>query len=294
MSARSCPVVESLKATTVPVMELRHVVTSLLPMMLLLLSPLRAAPPLDQPLGPGVSLPMRDANAAKITTQAVSSPEFWSTASVSSYDDEQYDQLRLRPLDAGYFTLITGEGGADYSHEVVVNTAYRYQDRLPAIEDSALAVTILGEGIDPISSLPYVDTLFFLDFALFYGIYIQRSYRLDVDERTFVFFETLRPDYVDAATWTRYQATLTAARDGASLRWVFNRVIEIEEVYGTFIVEPGIDHTSRVSFLVRLHFGEQAGLVARLGSEMPAVLKVGLQSGFKNCVRIAGDAQRAK
>lgn len=255
--------------------------------MLVLLLTALAAPPADIPFGPGVTLPMRDPVAASVTTQAVSSSAFWSTASVTDYSDEVYDQIRLRPLTDGYFTLITGEGDADFPHEVVVDTTLRLQERLPAIEDGAVAIEILGEGIDARTGLPYVDTLFFLDFTLFYGIYIQRSYRLDVDGQTFVFFEKLTADFVSPETWTRYQTDRQAAISGAELRWVMNRVVDIEEVYGTFIIEPGETHTARVSFLVRLRFGEDAGPLARLASELPPVLKVGLQSGFTNCVRIA-------
>jgi len=235
---------------------------------------------------------MHNARAKSITSQAVSSAEFWSSASVSTYTGERYDQLRLRPMDDGYFTMITGEGRADHPHEVVVNTTFRYQDRLPAIEDGALDIAILGEGIDERSGLPYVDTLFFLDFTLFYGIYVQRSYRLDQGDRTFVFFEIVRPEFIEPVTWSRYQARMQAAIKDASLRWVFNRVVEIEEVYGTFIIEPGTTHTSRVSFLVRIRFGSQGGPLARLGSEMPPVLKAGLQSGFDNCVRVAAAANK--
>ena len=257
----------------------------------LLLGVLWAAPPVEEPLGPGVSLPMRSPAAAAITTEAVSAPAFWRSATVTDYDGQRYDQIRLRPLDSGYFTLITGEGQADHDHEIVVDTAFRYQERLPAIEKSAVDISILGQGIDPVSTLPYVDTLFFLDFTLFYGIYIQRSYRLDVDGQTFVFFETLREDFVDPATWQRYQARREEAIEGAELRWVLNRVVPVQEVFGTFIVEPGRTHATRVSFLVRVRFGEDAGSLAQLATEMPTVLRLGLQSGFTNCVRIAAQEQ---
>ena len=237
---------------------------------------------------------MRDQTAAAVTTQAVVDPAFWAAASRASYTGKAYDQLRLRPMDKGYFSLITGEGHASYAHEVVVNTAYRYQDRLPRIEDSAIAIDILAEGTDPRSGLPYVDTLFFLDFSLFYGIYLQRSYRLDVGEHTYVFFETLRSDFVDAATWKRYRQQLDRRVETADLRWLLNKVIELESVYGTFIIEPGTVHSTRISFLVQVKFGEQAGLLAKIGSEMPLVLRQGLQTGFENCVRIAAAEQAAQ
>lgn len=257
----------------------------------ILLGVLQAAPPPSVPLGPGVSLPMRDPAAAALTTEAVSVPAFWRAATLTDYDGQRYDQIRLRPLEAGYFTLITGEGQADHDHEVVVDTAFRYQERLPAIEKSAVDISILGQGLDPVSGLPYVDTLFFLDFTLFYGIYIQRSYRLDVGEQTFVFFETLREDFVEPDTWQRYQVRRQEAIADAELRWVLNRVVTVQEVFGTFIVEPGRTHTTRVSFLVRVRFGEDAGSLAQLATELPTVLRLGLQSGFTNCVRIAAQEQ---
>jgi hypothetical protein len=257
----------------------------------LCLGVLQAAPNPAAPLGPGVSLEMRDPTAAAITTEAVSTLAFWQSATLTEYDGQRYDQIRLRPLDSGYFTLITGEGQADHDHEVVVDTALRYQERLPAIDKKAVAISILGQGIDPVSGLPYVDTLFFLDFTLFYGIYIQRSYRLDVGRQTFVFFETLREEHVDPATWQRYQVRRQEAIEDAELRWVLNRVVPVQEVFGTFIVEPGRTHATRVSFLVRVRFGEDAGSLAQLAAEMPTVLRLGLQSGFTNCVRIAAEEQ---
>ena len=246
-----------------------------------------AAPPPDAPLGPAVGLPMQSETAAEVTSRAVHDPTFWDPASVVTYAGEDYDQLRLRPMEEGYFTMITGEGRMDFSHDVAVNTAFRYQDELPAIEDRALSIRVLGEGRDEASGLPYVDTLFFLDFTLFYGIYIQRSYRLSIDGFTFVFFEMLRSDWVDAQTWDRYQQIKEDVVAQTPLRWVFNEVVPLAEVYGTFVVAPGAQHTTRISFLVRLQFGEEAGAIARFATEMPIVLRLGLQSGFENCVAIA-------
>ena len=68
---------------------------------LLCLGVLQAAPNLDAPLGPGVSLKMRDPTAAAITTEAVSPLAFWQSATLNDYDGQRYDQIRLRPLDSG-------------------------------------------------------------------------------------------------------------------------------------------------------------------------------------------------
>ena len=260
----------------------------------LLISTASAAPPIGQPLAPAITLPMRDTAAAAMTSEAVSDAAFWASADVTPYTGELYDQIRLRPLEEGYFTMVTGEGDEDFLHEVVVDTAWRLQDRLPPIEDGALAIEILGQGVDARSGAPYIDTLFCLDFTLFYGVYIQRTYRLDQGGRTFVFFETLREGGVDPAAWQSYQPKVTEVLSGVERRWVFNKMVEVEEVFGTFIVEPGEQHTTRISFLVRLRFGEDAGMMARLGTELPPVLRAGLQSGFVNCVKIAHTEQRAR
>ena len=76
-----------------------------------------AAPSVQEPLGPGVSFAMRDQKAATITTEAVSKPDFWTTSNVLDYENRDYDQVRLRPMETGFFSMITGEGQqADGSH----------------------------------------------------------------------------------------------------------------------------------------------------------------------------------
>ena len=58
-----------------------------------------------------------------------------------------------------------------------------------------------------------------------------------------------------------------------------------------FVVEPGTTRKTRVRFISKLGFGDDAGWVAKMGSQMPSVLRSGLRSGFGACVAIAAQQQ---
>ena len=78
-------------------------------------------------------------------------------------------------------------------------------------------------------------------------------------------------------------------------RWgPFGRVLEVDEIYGMFFLEPGTTHTSRITFVSKLSFGDDAGFIATLGSRMPGVIRSGLRSGFDASVRICEEEQAKK
>ena len=72
------------------------------------------------------------------------------------------------------------------------------------------------------------------------------------------------------------------------LRWgVFNSVVPLTEAFGMYLSEPGKKHTTRVTLIAKLRFGSESGFIAKMGSEIPFVLKAGMQSGFMASVEIA-------
>jgi hypothetical protein len=77
------------------------------------------------------------------------------------------------------------------------------------------------------------------------------------------------------------------ALDHLERRWALNGLIEVTDVYGMFVVEPGKVHTSRVSFVSKITFGEGTGWVAQWGSQIPGVIRAGIKSGFDASVAIA-------
>ena len=47
------------------------------------------------------------------------------------------------------------------------------------------------------------------------------------------------------------------------------------------------DDPSKVTFITKLSFGADAGWIAKMGSQMPSVIRSGLKSGYNACVAIA-------
>ena len=250
--------------------------------------PLRAADLDERPL-----VRLQNQAGADLLNQALDGQTLWAGASVDRYKGRLYDEIRLRSLDKGYITYISGEADRDFEPHVVADTVFKHQHRLPNVEDGAKAVVRLGSGTDAATGRPYVDTWWMLDLTLFYGTYAQRMYQVeDSNGRIVSYFEKLDLSRLPAATAASYQAKIDATAAKIEKRWPpFDGVQEISEIYGMFVVEPGSVRTARVSFVARLSFAEGTGVLARLGSEMPPVLKAGLQSGFISCVQIASQEQ---
>ncbi len=60
------------------------------------------------------------------------------------------------------------------------------------------------------------------------------------------------------------------------------------------VVTPGEELESRVTFVSKLTFGDGTGFIAKVGSQMPMVIKAGLKSGFDACVAIARDEKHKR
>ena len=245
----------------------------------------------------GATITLHDATAAAMLNEALQSDAFWQNAQVSRYQDKQYDEIRLRAVDTGFISMVTGEGKRDFDQDIVADTVFHHQWKLPHFMDGAKAAVKLGSGTDPVNGLPYPDTFFFLDFGIFYGTLIQRMYRIDAGDRTLLAFERLDESFVDGATWAAYQAKVTTTSDSVDRRWPpFNSVVPVAEVFGLFIVEPGDHHRTRVTLVNKLGFSDSGGAswIANLGSEMPPVIRSGLKSGFNGCVAIARRTQKKR
>jgi hypothetical protein len=249
-----------------------------------------AALPLPALAGAGgaVNIKMRTAEAMRLLNPALTKPNFWSGASVSRYDDQLYDEIRIKSLEAGYLTMITGEGDQDFTPDGVVKTVFDHQDKLPRHMDGAKALPRLRLGTDSFAGVPSNDRYFLADFGIFYGEFFQRSYKFELaDGRKVVAFEKIKKDWVSAATWEKYQARRKATLDRVDMRSMFGSVVEITDSWGMFVVSPGTKHSSRVTLVAKIRFGEGTGMMAQLGSKMPPVLKAGLKSGFDASVAVA-------
>ncbi len=232
---------------------------------------------------------LHDNRGEKVLNGILSDRAFWSDAATSHHKGKLYDEIRLKRTDSGYVPMITGEGGQDYEHDVVADVVFYQNTSLPEEMEGAKAVIALGSGYDKTVGAPYRDSFYVLDMSVMYVVFPQRMYRQhDADlGKTVLSFEKLDESFVDAETWTRYNRKMKHTVNGMSRRVLMNAVVEADNVYGMFIVEPGEDYQSRVTFVSKIGFDENAGWMARLGSRLPPVLKSGLKSGFNASVVIA-------
>jgi len=240
--------------------------------------------------GAPISVPCRDPEAARLLLDSLKTESFWNEASVRTFDDQAYETVHLRDLDGGYLARISGEGTEDYQHQTVVETVFNTLHRLPEVEDGAKTVVRLGDGIDPVNGLAYVDSFYFVDLSLMYGTYAQRMYLLPDGNRTLLPFERLTPA-IAGKFWDRYQVLIKRASKKVNKRALFNAVYPVSDIFGMYVVEPGKVRTSRVTLIARLKFGEKSGLLARIGSDMPPVIRAGLRSGFDSCCALASQLE---
>jgi hypothetical protein len=257
-------------------------------------TPAPAAPVAAAPAPQRVQLQTRNREAEKVLNGALTDAAYWNGASKSTYHDKAWDEVRLKQLSTGYLAMISGEGGQDFDHDVVVDVVYSQQTRVPQHTDGAKAVVQLGTGTDPVNGMPYVDTFFYLDFEVFYGVYSQRMYRETEGGRTVLWYEKLDEKFVDPATWAQYQQKIQETKDKVDRRWVLGSVIEVGDIFGMFVVEPGATKKSRVTFITKIVFGADSGWIAKTGSQLPVVIKAGLKSGFHACVELAQEEQRRR
>lgn len=234
-----------------------------------------------------VNLEMRYGAGAKMLNRMLNESGFWGDADINTYNKELYDEIRLKPVSDGFVPMITGESDEDIPHDVVADIVFGQMSALPKYMDGAKEVVTLGYGTDPKYGLPYVDSYFILDMSFLYVAYPQRMYRKKVGDRSYLWFEKLDATFVDEATWAEYDKKITETRDSQSYRRLFGSVVEPDMIYGIFIVGPGAEKESRVTFVSKLIFGSDAGFIANFGSKLKPVLRGGLQSGFDASVKIA-------
>ncbi|MEQ1503475.1 MAG: hypothetical protein ABMB14_14660 [Myxococcota bacterium] len=237
-----------------------------------------------------LDLKLRSVEGQDVLNKILGDTAFWSGAWQQAYEGKEYDEIRLKDTASGFVPMITGEGNQDFPHEVVSDIVYYRNTDLPKYMSGAKAVIPLGSGYDPVVGAEYRDSFYILDLTVFYGYFPQRMYRKhdDAKNQSVMWFEKMNASFVDAGTWTTYQQKMTAAIDGMDKRWPpFNAVVEVGDVYGMFVVEPGKARTSRVSFVSKLTFADDAGWIAQWGSQLPPVLRSGLKSGFVASVAIA-------
>jgi hypothetical protein len=244
----------------------------------------------------GSTYTLHDPTADQIV-QSAQQESFWLGAWSKDYANDLWDEIRLKDDPGGFVPMITGEADRDFDHEVVADLVFTKMSVLPKYMDGAVAVVRLGSDHDQTVGADYVDSYYILDLTLFYAAFTQRMYRLPMNGQghTVLPFELIDASMVGATTWAGYQKTIDATLEAADMRSaMFASVVEPSAVHGMFEVSPGTTHRSRVTMVSRITFGDDAGWVARMGSQMPGVLKAGLKSGFRACVAMATVEQQRR
>jgi len=243
--------------------------------------------PLQPALASEQSIDLFNKNGTRLLNASIGNPKFWNGSDEVKYQGEIYDVSRLKSLDDGYLTLISGEGGEDFTHEQVVHTVLTHQPHLPKHMSGAKICRKLQSGIDSRTGVPFTDLYFVGDFDFFYGEYFQRMYRFDFsDGRTACAFECLDQSHVSPELWREFQKVRKEELDKVELLWVFNDILPIVEIFGMYFVESGAQFKTRVTLTAKLKFGGDSWL-ASAGTKIPFVLRLGMESGFEACVAIA-------
>ena len=229
--------------------------------------------------------------AEKVCEAALTQGAYWGDAEVKTYSGKEFDEIRLKPTDDGFVPMITGEGAMDFQHDIVADVVFRNQNKLPAKMSGAKAVEYLGSGYDSKIGAEYSDAYFMLDLTLFYATFKQRMYKRKDGDTTVLWFEKLTPEMTGAEKWAAYEARQKEIEDNLSLRWAFGSVLRLADIYGMFVVSKGDAHATRITFVSKMEFGEDAGFIAQAGSQMRGVLRAGLKSGFLASVEIAKENQ---
>ena len=83
-------------------------------------------------LGAGVSFQLHNKAGQKVLLESLNNPNYWKGVDVERPSDKLYDEFKLKKLDSGYLTYVSGHGNQNYTREQVVQTVLYNQHHLPA------------------------------------------------------------------------------------------------------------------------------------------------------------------
>ena len=233
---------------------------------------------------------IRNKKGSAILNKALFRKNFWKDASKSFYENKPHDEIRLKSMESGgYLTYISGCGQRNFRIEDVATGIFWHQKELHKHMAGAVTCDLLGFGQDPTVKRPFTDTFLLGDFDFFYASYFQRMYRFNLpDGRVVLPFELIGNNFLGAAEWTKYRAAkkkMIAGTETKRRSFMFGDILEMAELYGMYIVEPGKKYDTRVTMVARLQFGGDSW-IADFGSKLPFVIRAGLANGFRAHVDI--------
>ena len=245
-------------------------------------------------LGPNQGIQLRDTSGESIINDALYKKDYWKDSNINKYNGQNYEEIRTKKMKKGYLCRVSGYGtDGNLPAKHVGDTVFWHQNKLPQHMDGAMTAVLLDSGKDPVVNSDFTDIYLLADFDFFYGEYYQRMYKFtDQKGRLLYPFELLKKEYVpDGSKWADFSSRRSdAIKEAKKLnrwrkRW-FNGILPITELFGIYVVEKITDKKSHVTMIAKLRFGEGTGFFAQVGSEIPFVLRSGLQNGFDGCVDI--------
>jgi hypothetical protein len=246
-------------------------------------------------LGGAKSVRMHDPTAQTTLNSILTDANYWDDAWQKQYKDRSYDEIRFKDLDLGFVPMISGDGNMDISHKAASKVAFTGFDNLPKHLPLAKKVVYLGQGYDEAVGAEYTDTFLFVDIKFLYAAFTWRMYRQHDEATGFttLWFELLPDNLLSPEKQASYQATIDDATAQVSRRSMFSQVASPKELYGMFVLQPGVEHETRVVFVARLTFGQEVGWVVRWGSQLQVVLRMALQQAFEAAVALCVDEMNA-
>jgi hypothetical protein len=239
----------------------------------------------------GVQFNIHNKVGQNVLLESLNNPTFWDGVDVERPTDQLYDEFKLKKLDTGYLTFVSGHGNQNYTREQVTQTVLYSQNFLPTHMSGAKKMTYFAEGVDPTFGVPFTDMVFLGDMDFFYCEYFQRMYRYDLDNGvTICAFERATEAFTTPERWAKYKKTREETIEASDLRWpILNDIVPVTDVYGMYILAPDTKTSfqTRVTMTAKLRFGTGTGLLAQWGSEIPYLIRSGTLNGFNASVAIS-------
>ena len=112
-----------------------------------------------------------------------------------------------------------------------------------------------------------------------------RTYLIEKDDGTYICaIELITESMTSSEQWTHYQALIAKEKEKIGDLWFFQSIVPVEYVYGFYHITPGNTHESRVTMVTQVKFSSSDSILASVASELPFVLRQGMQSGFNGSV----------
>ena len=241
--------------------------------------------PIKSSHGKSFDLGLHNVQGNQRLNEVLLNPDFWSNAGTTRYTGEHYDEIRLSSGPDGYLAYISGEGKQSFTAQDVAETIFQHQDLIPRFMPSLISAQYIGNGVAPYNNRPYTDIYFLVDLKVLYMSVPLRTYLIEQGNGSYICaIELITEKMTSSEQWTRYQSIIAQEKEKIGDLWFFQSIVPVEYVYGFYHITPGTNHESRVTLVTQVKFSSSDSILASIATELPFVLRQGMQSGFNGSV----------